>query len=167
MLSDYEIAQTFGATLSLIYKEKVGELNDDLEPIYAHLDRLDLPKYTDWERQMALDFLPTWAREKLQAISHINKIRNIYKKIKKTPEGEGLNIEKAKLVPIESLYNFEKRKKDMICCPFHIDNSPSMKINKNNTVKCFSCGFFGDSIKFFMKLNSLGFKEAVEQLEKM
>ncbi|MCD8026788.1 MAG: CHC2 zinc finger domain-containing protein [Clostridiales bacterium] len=40
---------------------------------------------------------------------------------------------------------------DMICCPFHNDHTPSMKLNPNYFY-CFGCGENGDVIDFVGKL---------------
>lgn len=170
-LTDYQIAEAFGDILLSIYKKKIRELNEELQPYYDHIDKYDCPQYSYndrcYQKAVALDMVLN-SKFNLFAIEHINRIRNLYKKMKKTPEIEKyeLNIQKAKNVPIETLYNFT-RKKNMLSCPFHSDSHPSVKLNKNNTIKCFSCGFFGDSISLFMKLNNLKFKEAVQQMEKM
>lgn len=78
--------------------------------------------------------------------------------------GEDINIEKAKNVRIEGLYDWNKKRGRMVSCPFHEDKTPSAKINDNNTYKCFSCGVFLDSIGFVQKLNNLSFIEAVKYL---
>lgn len=166
-LSDYQIASCFGDTLSLIYKSKMEELNNDLSPVYAHLDKLDIPQVPAFHRWFARQAVPHWAEERFRAIEHINKIRLMYRKMKKSPELESLDIQKAKTVPVTEIYPFALKRGNMTNCCFHKDDRPSMKINKNNTVKCFSCGFFGDSIKLFQTLNKVGFKEAVEALNKI
>lgn len=166
-LTDYQIAESFGPTLSLIYKNKMAELNEDLQEIYNHLDKLDIPRYTDFDRWFARETLPHWAIEKFKAIDHINKIRNLYRKIKNMPESEKLDIEKAKAVPILDIIGGAMKRGNMTHCPFHTDSHPSAKINKNNTLKCFSCGFYGDSVAVWMKINNVNFKDAVNQLNKI
>jgi len=165
-LSDYEIAINFGDTLSLIYKEKMEELNNDLKEVYSHLDKLAIPQVPEFHRWFARATVPHWAEERFLAIEHIQKIRNLYRKIKKEPTVDKMDIEKAKAVPISTLYDWII-KKNMVSCPFHTDKTPSMKLNKNNTVKCFSCGFFGDGISLIMRLDQKTFKEAVEYLNKL
>lgn len=166
-LSDYKIAINFGDTLSLIYKAKMAELNEDLKEAYALIDRLQIPQVPEFHRYFARASMPHWAQQRFTAIEHIQKIRGIYKKMKNSHPQELLDIQKAKSIPIKSLYAFQNVKKNMVSCPFHIDNSPSMKININNTVKCFSCGFFGDAIELIMKTDQINFKQAVEYLNKM
>ena len=86
--------------------------------------------------------------------------------MKNTPEGQDqLNVQKARDVSIEMVYGF-KRKGKNVSCPFHEDKHPSASIKYNKLV-CFQCGYRGDSITLFMKLNNVGFKEAVEALNKI
>lgn len=159
-LTDYQVAEAFQGSLSRLYKAKMQELNEELQPIYNHLDKLNIPQVPEFHRWFAHQCLPDWAKFHLKAIYHIQRIRRI--KLNDTTD-EKLDIEKARNVPIETLYPFKFKGKN-VSCPLHVDNSPSMKINKNNTVKCFSCQFFGDSIKLFMALNKCSFPEAVRQL---
>ncbi len=62
-------------------------------------------------------------------------------------------------------YGFELNRSDMICCPFHNDNSPSMKLYDDHYY-CFGCGEHGDVIDFVSKLFSVSPKEAAERLAK-
>ena len=48
-------------------------------------------------------------------------------------------------------------------CVWHNDNTPSMHYYKtSNTVYCFSCGKFGDSIAVYRQIHGCTFKEAVD-----
>lgn len=50
-----------------------------------------------------------------------------------------------------------------IACPFHEDNSPSLKIyEKTNSFYCFGCGSGGGPINFVMLYKNCSFKEAVD-----
>ncbi|WP_044974918.1 CHC2 zinc finger domain-containing protein [Ruminococcus sp. HUN007] len=60
-------------------------------------------------------------------------------------------------------YGFDISRSDMICCPFHNDDSPSMKLYDDHFY-CFGCGEHGDVIDFTGKLFSLSPKEAAERL---
>jgi len=81
------------------------------------------------------------------------------------------DIERARQVPIESLYSFAKVQRSSktikTCCPFHNDEKPSMVIYKDtNSFYCFSqCQVGGDAIAFLMKLEGLSFVEAVGRLK--
>jgi DNA primase len=51
------------------------------------------------------------------------------------------------------------------CCPFHNEKSASFYVNDDkNFFHCFGCGAHGDVIGFTMKIDHLGFLEAVEKL---
>lgn len=159
-LTDYEIAEAFQPILSGLYKKKMEELHGELSEVYAHLDRLSQPKYSDFERWFARQCLPIEAQRHLRTIDHIQRIRGI--KVNDTTNNKELDIQKAKSFPIESLYPFVKKGKN-VSCPFHTDSSPSASIKYNRLV-CFSCGFKGDGLAFIMKLNNVDFKTAVRQL---
>jgi DNA primase len=50
-------------------------------------------------------------------------------------------------------------------CPFHHEKSPSMMISPEKQIfKCFGCGEGGDVLTFVMKMENLGFREALEML---
>ena len=51
------------------------------------------------------------------------------------------------------------------CCPFHNEKTPSFKVNEvRKAYKCFGCGEGGDAISFLMKMEGLGFVEAIKEL---
>ena len=50
-------------------------------------------------------------------------------------------------------------------CPFHEDRHPSLRF-KGNRFKCFACGVSGDVIDLVMRYKNIGFKEAVEWIDK-
>ncbi|SFB28505.1 DNA primase [Amycolatopsis marina] len=50
-------------------------------------------------------------------------------------------------------------------CPFHDEKTPSFNVRPTHgTFHCFGCGEGGDVIKFIMKMELVGFPEAVERL---
>ena len=51
----------------------------------------------------------------------------------------------------------------MVCCPFHADRTPSMKLNKDYFY-CFGCGASGDVIDLAARLFDLSKYEAVQKL---
>lgn len=48
----------------------------------------------------------------------------------------------------------------MVNCPFHDDNSPSMRIYDDHAY-CFACRWHGDQIKFVMEFEQVDFRQAV------
>ena len=51
-------------------------------------------------------------------------------------------------------YGCKGNRGDMICCPFHDDRHPSMKLNRDYFY-CFGCGATGDVIDFVARLFGL------------
>ena len=51
-------------------------------------------------------------------------------------------------------YGCKVNRGDMICCPFHDDRHPSMKLNRDYFY-CFGCGATGDVIDFAARLFGL------------
>jgi DNA primase len=50
-------------------------------------------------------------------------------------------------------------------CPFHDEKSPSFNVRPSHgTFHCFGCGEGGDAVAFIMKIEVIGFVEAVERL---
>ena len=60
-------------------------------------------------------------------------------------------------------YGYKVNRSDMICCPFHDDRHPSMKLN-NDYFYCFGCGATGDVIDFVARLFGLSSYEAAKKL---
>ena len=59
-------------------------------------------------------------------------------------------------------YGFRPNCSSMICCPFHADRNPSMKVDFR--FHCFGCGADGDVIDFTAKLFQLSLLQAAEKL---
>ena len=60
-------------------------------------------------------------------------------------------------------YGCKVNRGDIICCPFHDDRHPSMKLNKDYFY-CFGCGATGDVIDFVARLFGLNSYEAAKKL---
>ena len=61
------------------------------------------------------------------------------------------------------VYGMEPDRRGMVCCPFHSDSHPSMKLN-DNYYYCFGCGATGDVVDLTAKLFVLNPRQAAEKL---
>jgi hypothetical protein len=82
-----------------------------------------------------------------------------------------LVVEQAREMPIEQLMRREgfelvrRGREWAMCCPFHDDQRPSLRLNvEKGTWYCDVCGVGGDSIEFMMRWQGLAFTEAVRQV---
>ena len=60
-------------------------------------------------------------------------------------------------------YGLKINRSGMICCPFHDDRHPSLKLNEDYFY-CFGCGAKGDVIDFVARLLDLSAYEAAQRL---
>ena len=60
-------------------------------------------------------------------------------------------------------YGLRINRNDMVCCPFHNDRYPSLKLNQDYFF-CFGCGAKGDVIDFVARLFDLSSYEAAQKL---
>ena len=60
-------------------------------------------------------------------------------------------------------YGMTVARNGMVCCPFHDDRHPSMKLNEDYFY-CFGCGAKGDAIEFTSKLFGIHAQEAAQKL---
>ena len=127
----------------------------------------ELTVYKPYLRQHPFNKYFMMIDPRTQRVNEIDKFLNFTKEVsinsnKITQD----DIERAKLVPIESLYSFKMQGKKFMC-PFHDETQGSFHIYKNNnSYYCFSCHCGGDSISFLRKLEGLSFVEAVGRLAK-
>ena len=61
------------------------------------------------------------------------------------------------------VYGMEPDRRNMVCCPFHSDNNPSMKLN-DTYYYCFGCGATGDVVDLTAKLFDMNPRQAAEKL---
>ena len=64
---------------------------------------------------------------------------------------------------VGEMYGMEPDRHGMVCCPFHSDSDPSMKLN-DNYYYCFGCGANGDATDLTAKLFDLNPRQAAEKL---
>ena len=60
-------------------------------------------------------------------------------------------------------YGLEVNRGYMVCCPFHNDRTPSMKLNEDYFY-CFGCGAHGDVINLAARLFGLSSYDAAKKL---
>ena len=60
-------------------------------------------------------------------------------------------------------YGLEVNRGNMVCCPFHNDRTPSMKLNEDYFY-CFGCGVHGDVIDLVARLFNLSSYDAAKKL---
>lgn len=61
-------------------------------------------------------------------------------------------------------YGYDKDRKGFVCCPFHKEKTPSMRVYKTD-YHCFGCGEHGDVITFVQKLFGLSFQDALRKID--
>ena len=67
-----------------------------------------------------------------------------------------------KTIDVVLMTGFQPNRSKMICCPFHNDKHPSMKVDRRYF--CFGCGAKGDAFDFVAKYYGLSLKEAAEKI---
>ena len=60
-------------------------------------------------------------------------------------------------------YHTAPNRTHFVCCPFHIEKTPSMKVSKDGYY-CFGCGKHGNIFGFVMEMFNLDFKQACDKL---
>lgn len=60
-------------------------------------------------------------------------------------------------------YHTAVNRQNFVCCPFHIEKTPSMKVSKDGYY-CFGCGEHGNIFGFVMKMFNLDFRQACDKL---
>lgn len=92
--------------------------------------------------------------------------QDLHKQTYQPPSYDGEDtILKAKSYPLSKLIAFTKRK---ALCPWHNEHSPSLHYYpKTNSAYCFGCGKVVDSIEAYRHIHSCGFKQAVEELNRL
>lgn len=62
-------------------------------------------------------------------------------------------------------YGLRPNRSGFVCCPFHHEDTPSMKIyDGKNGYCCFGCGETGDIFDFVRKYFNLNFHQAIEKI---
>lgn len=61
-------------------------------------------------------------------------------------------------------YGYMPDKKGFVCCPFHKEKTPSMKVFDKD-FHCFGCAEHGDVISFVQKIFDLSFSDALKKID--
>lgn len=61
-------------------------------------------------------------------------------------------------------YGYEPNRAGFVCCPFHNEKTPSMKVFDKD-YHCFGCGENGDIITFVQRLFNLSFQDALNKID--
>jgi len=175
-LTSKELIETFPEAVKILPKlvaEWKGKILDIKGPL-TQISESDMDAFSKWFYLKAIEvFMPT---EPFKQIERLERLKQVAKIIKPQKNGqpnprqkEYLDVERAKAVPIEQIYNFEKEfhfsKKIKAVCPFHAEDTPSFFIYRDtNTYHCFGCKESGDVIKFVMTIQQTDFNSAVKYL---
>lgn len=116
--------------------------------------RMQKRNYPYWFRRTLWDL---WKAEKWL------KMESYFKKSKNNNDISDKDIELARNVDIGNIIEINER--GFAICPAHIDSHPSLYC-KNNFGYCFTCGWSGDCISLYMKINNVDFVKAVKDLKK-
>ena len=97
-------------------------------------------------------------------LPNLKKAQNDYDwHLKLNADNQKLDIEGVKAN--RKIGEFVKIIRGFVSCPFHRERTPSLKVNKEETLwHCFGCGEGGSVIDLIMKLNNMSFVEAVKYL---
>ena len=69
------------------------------------------------------------------------------------------------MIDICKTYGFNIHRGNFICCPFHNEKTPSLKLyDGNRGFYCFGCGEHGSVIDFVMRYFGLDFQSAISKL---
>lgn len=174
-LTFMQVVEAFGPSIEVVYKEKRKEIINELLPVYDRTDRINASLYDEGTKIILHIFAEGMLTDR--EVMLINSLKYTRKVLKMTRMlgigGRGskknigmkvLPLEEVRQIPLSDYIEFKQRKRNMASCLFHEDATPSMKINSNNTVKCFSCGFFGDGIEITKKLYGFSFVDAVRHI---
>lgn len=153
--------------------KRLTKLTKEIKQDIKDLDALHIPPHEKafitravWQCQDVREIF--YHLENLKAIAQKCEIYTSKYRNKVSPEKKPLDVDRAKNVPIESLYNFEQVRKGPLSfsalCPFHNEKTPSFKVYNTNTFHCFGCKANGDAIDFIIQLKGLDFIEAVRHL---
>lgn len=168
-----EILDYFPDEIPEIVPREISRLEEELKPLKKLITSYHNENYEPW----ILKFYTTTAvmfsgcEHKLNYIKKLKLLLSMHKHRSNPPSPNRITDEKIQLAKqqlIKDMYSFDRLKpiggKFKASCPFHADKTPSFLIYESNTFHCFSCGTGGSAIDFYMKINNIDFKSAVNAL---
>jgi hypothetical protein len=139
--------------------DHLKKMSDDLKKhIQLWMDEMSkLNKYVDWYQADRLD------EKIIESRRQLNRYKANTQVIKGCKKGEGLQITRAKQVPITDFVKVNGM--GFAKCPLHTERVGSFKYYENqNRWHCFSCGKGGDVIDLIRLMYNLTLPEAVKRL---
>jgi hypothetical protein len=125
--------------------EQLLEAKDDLKDRYRRYEESYAADHPYVERAFIASFIPDDERR-------IEKLQQQLRAILAVAEGK----DRRDLITPEMIEN--------VLCIAHDEKHPSMSL-KGNKARCFACGYYGDSIDVYQKINQVSFLEAVRALQ--
>ena len=61
-------------------------------------------------------------------------------------------------------YGYEENERGFMCCPFHNEKTPSMKVYEKD-FHCFGCHEHGDVITFVQKIFGISFQDTLKKID--
>jgi len=164
------LQQIYSNQLDIVGMKMKNERRYEIAETYLNPEQLKWIKRLDTElneepKEFWTDIVDYFVGGEI--VSCEKRIKEIKRYIDEPQEFKGSitqqDIEIAKEYSFDNLIDFKHGK---TLCPFHNEKTPSFNWNKkNNTVKCFGCGWYGDTIKYVMETESVGFIQAVKMLK--
>lgn len=68
------------------------------------------------------------------------------------------------MVDVLARYGYEPNRASFVCCPFHGEKTPSMKVYPKD-YHCFGCGAHGDMIDFVRRIFDISFNDALKRID--
>ncbi len=160
MYSTIQTAKEFGIDLQWAVSRRKEYLNQRIAELRSsQQSALQLfSGNNELSRFLLLDTLKLLGKEIKKHELELN-----FKNTKKGNRITQTDIERARAYPIENLLQNIKGGKTHCISGTHEDSHPSMDI-RNGFVYCYSCGFQGDTIAVYMKINGVDFITAVKTL---
>lgn len=172
-MTPYQLAEAFPDECKEFIPKVLPVLKSKLLSYREQVKRIDAMPVDEKTKGLYMMFvdnmIPIETKKRIETYEKAIEIVNAKEKDKWFINAHALASAKAR--PIESLYSFQRMKmgtsRISACCPFHDEKTPSFIIYRgSNSFNCFGCQANGDAVEFFMKLNKVTFKQAVEELSR-